>query len=287
MGYLKIPNLHSNRTILLFRECWALQKIHGTSTHFGFNEERGLFFFSGGEKHENFIKLFDHDFLRSKFEELGLTNITIYGEGYGGKQQGMKDIYGPDLKFVAFDVKIGDRWLCVPEAERFCTQFNVEFVHYWRTSTNTDMLNMLRDVSSMQAIRNGMGPGKPEEGIVLRPIIELTGNNGKRIICKHKRDDFRETLSKRKVTQTEEEIAVLEKTNEIVDEYCVPMRLSHVLGKIPDPSEKDIPQIIHDMVEDIRIEAEGEVVWNKYLRKAIGKRTVELFKQYLANKLKN
>ncbi len=33
MGYLHIDNLYKNQTIRLFRECYALEKVHGTSAH--------------------------------------------------------------------------------------------------------------------------------------------------------------------------------------------------------------------------------------------------------------
>lgn len=44
MGYLHIDNLYKNRDILLFRECWALEKVHGTSAHYadGPSAERQL-----------------------------------------------------------------------------------------------------------------------------------------------------------------------------------------------------------------------------------------------------
>ena len=33
MGYRHIDNLYKNQDILLFRECFALEKIHGTSAN--------------------------------------------------------------------------------------------------------------------------------------------------------------------------------------------------------------------------------------------------------------
>lgn len=32
MSYLHIPNLYKDQTILLLRECFALEKVHGTRT---------------------------------------------------------------------------------------------------------------------------------------------------------------------------------------------------------------------------------------------------------------
>ena len=63
MSYMHISNLYRERDILLFKECYAMEKIHGTSAHISFTPSlkpgtEQLNFFSGGEKHENFIKLF-------------------------------------------------------------------------------------------------------------------------------------------------------------------------------------------------------------------------------------
>ncbi len=51
--------------------------------------------------------MWDTEDLKKKFLETGLEEVTIYGEGFGGKMQGMSDTYGKELRFVAFDVKIG------------------------------------------------------------------------------------------------------------------------------------------------------------------------------------
>lgn len=33
MSYMHIDNLYKSQTLLMFRECYALEKIHGTSAH--------------------------------------------------------------------------------------------------------------------------------------------------------------------------------------------------------------------------------------------------------------
>ena len=57
--------------------------------------------------------MFDENFLKEKFKEIGIDKIIVYGEAYGGKQQGMRATYGDKLKFIVFDVKIYDRFLSV------------------------------------------------------------------------------------------------------------------------------------------------------------------------------
>jgi len=78
-------------------------------------------------------------------------------------------------------------------------KLGLEFVYYVKTTTDLVELDKQRDSDSVQAVRNGMGTGKLREGIVIRPLVELTKNNGERIICKYKCDTFSETKTTRKI----------------------------------------------------------------------------------------
>lgn len=153
-----------------------------------------LSYFSGGEKHDNFVKLFNEQELLTKFTAGGFPvdrEVTIFGEAYGGKCQGMSATYGKSLKFVAFDVQVGDVWLDVPKAEKVCQDLGIEFVFYkqcrltkvvknlnlmtatnsgdehvdWMANepervcsveTNLSEIDAERDAPSMQACRNGI-----------------------------------------------------------------------------------------------------------------------------------
>lgn len=291
MAYMHIDNLYKNQDILQFKECYAMEKIHGTSAHiaFGIGEnfpsKNPIRFFSGGSKHETFVKIFDSKKLIEKFKALGVDKIVIYGEAYGGKCQGMRDTYGDTLKFVAFEVKIGTKWLAVPQAEEIVKSLGLEFIHYVKIPTTLEALDKERDSESIQAIRNGIGKGKKREGIVLRPLTEVVKNNGTRIMAKHKRDDFRETKTARKVVD-KDKLKILKKAREIAEEWVTPMRLNHVLDKIENSSMTKMREIIGRMVEDVRREGEGEMVWNKIVQKAIGQKTAFMTKEYFKNKFK-
>jgi len=170
MGYLHIENLYrpQAQTILLFRECYALEKIHGTSAHISFTftisheipEGRWIpSFFSGGESNTKFVSLFDQEKLLAAVNDLGTPKdqvITVYGEAYGGSQQGMSHTYGKQLKFIVFDVQVGENWLNVPDAEDVAKKLGLEFVHYEKVSTDLSVLDAFRDRPSIQAIRNGV-----------------------------------------------------------------------------------------------------------------------------------
>jgi hypothetical protein len=288
MGYMKIQNLYkpTAQDILLFKECYAMEKIHGTSAHIKFSPAQGLCFFSGGVSHEQFVALFNKDELKRLYTKADLpidVEVVIYGEAYGGSCQKMSNVYGKDLKFIVFDVTIGDNWLTVPNAEDVATKLELEFVYYQKIPTDLELIDKARDKPSVQAQRNGMGE-QWSEGVVLRPLIEVIKSNGKRVICKHKREEYRETKTKREVTS--EQLKVLEDANAIADEWVTEMRLQHVLDKLDGPHDMTIMrQLIPAMLEDIKREAEGEIVWNKAVSSAITKRTAEIMKNLLNSRL--
>ena len=300
IGYLHISNLFKERDILLFRRCFAMEKIHGTSAHLKFKRTYGtasdegtakidthLTYFSGGENHTNFVALFNEEALKTAFQAMGVEEVTIYGEAYGGKCQGMRETYGDKLRFIVFDVQVGDCWLNVSKAEKVALDFGLDFVFYEEIDTEIAALDAARDRDSTQAIRNGCGPGKKAEGVVLRPLIELTKNNGDRIIIKHKRDDFSERKSNPKVTDAAK-LAVLASAQAVSEEFVTDMRLTHVLDKIPAERQvlENMKGIIDAMVEDVLREGAGEFTDTKEVRASIGVATAKLFKKRLQESLR-
>lgn len=289
MSYLHIENLYRSRDILLFKQCYAMEKIHGTSAHILWRPAVPdmLILFSGGEKHARFAALFDEAGLRAYFAASASAravedDIVIYGEAYGGSQQGMSKTYGDKLRFVAFDVQIDGHWLSVPDAERFVTAAGLEFVPYVEIETTPEALDTARAADSVQAVKNGMGPGHKREGIVLRPLIEVTKNNGERIIAKHKNDEFKETATARPLDV--EKLKVLTAAAAIAEEWVTATRLTHVLDKLPQPhGVRDTPAVISAMLEDVLREGKDEIKIDDAhaLRAAIGRRTVQLFKAQL------
>ncbi len=282
MGYMHIDNLYKNQDILMFKECYALEKIHGTSAHVAWKDKK-VSYFAGGCSHENFLKLFDETALSAAFDALCLPNVTVYGEAYGGKLQGMKATYGDKLRFIAFDVQVDDNWLAVPQAEDVCKKLGIEFVDYVKISTSLEDIDHQRDKESTQAIRNGIGPCKAREGVVLRPIVEVKKNNGERIMSKHKRDEFAERQNV-PVVADPAKLKALADAQAIADEWVTAMRLNHVLDKLG--CSNDITKtgdVVKAMVEDVMREGAGEIVDSKEARTAIGRKTSEVFKQHIKN----
>lgn len=288
MGYMHIDNAYKKPHFLqLFKTVYCLEKIDGTSCHIKLSPQE-IRFFSGCIKQKQFEAIFDKDEIKRKYDELN-NNCTylIYGEGYGGKVQGMSKTYGVETKFCAFDVKFSKgenngHWMNVPEAENFVKSFGFDFVYYEKVDNTLEEWNRIRDLPSQQAIKNGIGNDKISEGVVIRPIYECFDQWGDRYILKHKKDAWRETTKTREVDSSK--LEVLTEANDIAMEWVTEMRLTHVLDKLNNPSDicktKDV---IVSMIEDVKRESSGEVVWSKNVEKAIGSFTAKLFKERLRN----
>jgi hypothetical protein len=296
MSYMHIENLYRDNRILKFRECWAMEKIHGTSAHVKFRYDNGkvqITFYSGGANSAEFIALFNVETLETNYRAqpfftpgTGDTpgkapTVTVYGEAYGGKMQRMADTYGPKLRFVAFEVEINERFLSVPEAHHFANALGFEFVHYEMTPTDIPALEKLRDAPSVQAKRNGIEGDKLREGIVLRPPFEFdyAGDRG-RCIVKFKGDAFAERIHQPKVKPgTALEFAENQKAEEVAREWVTEMRLDHVLDAFPGATIQDTGKIISAMAEDVARESKGEIEFTEAVRKKICQTAAVMFKR--------
>lgn len=291
MGYMHITNLYrpEAQVILDLRRVYAMEKVHGTSAHISYDAEQGdrLHFSSGGSSHASFTAIFDQPALLAAFAALGHPKVVVFGEAYGGKQQGMSKTYGPNLCFIVFEVKIGDSWLSVPNAHDVSNKLGLEFVPYELVDCTLSTLDQERDRPSIVAERRGMGTDKKREGIVIRPTVELWLANGERLMAKHKGEEFQERQNQPAPDVDPTKRVVLEAAQAIADEWVTPMRLEHVLDKLPDATDmKHTPIVIKAMVEDVYREAAGEVIESKEATAAIGKKAAALFKAHVQTKFR-
>jgi len=283
MGYRHIDNLYKNQTILQFRECYATEKIHGTSAHIAWKDGR-MTLFPGGCKLSVFETCFDLVDLEMRIRAMEKESMTIFGEQYGGKQQGMSAHYGADPKFVAFEVRIGDYWLDVPRSEAVAVGLGLEFVPYERIPCTLEAIDRERDRDSIVAIRRGMGPGHKREGVVLRPITEWIHQSGNGTIrVKHKRDDLRETATPRKVGDDP-----LERQEgwAAAQEWVTAERMRHVCDHLVaelghDLTERDTQAVIEAMIADVLREGGSEVANNRATRRAVGGAAVMAYRQWM------
>lgn len=296
MSYTHIENLYKDTAALdLFREVYALEKIHGTSAFVVWDRETDALVFSPGSgSRVLFEAMFDHNLIREVLAQQGRTT-TIHGEYYGGSCHKMSDTYGRTPKFVVFDIKVRgadregtpkDCWLSVPQMDELARALGLEVVFWEKIPCTIEAINAARDADSVQAVRNGMGPGHRREGVVLRPLIELTKNNGERVLFKHRYEKFRERASLEPdlaAKQARQDLLV--DASAIAEEWVVPMRLAHVLDKIQPPvsGRQDIKRVLQAMVEDVTREAEGEASIDDFAVKAIERRTANMFLEHLNN----
>ena len=196
----------------------------------------------------------------------------------------MSNTYGKELKFIAFEVSIDDNWLNVPNAHDVATKLGFEFVDYLKGPATLEFANEQRDRPSVQAVRNGITEPRIREGVVIRPLIELTKTNGERIMAKHKGESFCETKTPREVDP--EKLKVLEDAREVAEEWVTARRLEHVMDKLsPDGKEltiTDTRQIIGAMIQDIRAESTGEIIWSPEVAKSIGRLSAAFFKRAIS-----
>jgi hypothetical protein len=285
MGYADIENLYKNQEVLLFKEVFALEKIHGTSANISWKDSN-LTFFSGGEPHSKFVALFDQEALREKFLATGEPEIKVHGEAYGGKCQGMSETYGKELKFCAFDVKVGEAWLSVPQADELARSLGFEFVAYDLIPATLEALDAHRALPSVQAKRNGIVEDKVREGDVLRPPLEIRKNCGSRIVAKYKNAEFEETTKPRKVIDGAA-LAVLQEANAIATEWVTAMRLTHVLDALAgthgrEMKIEDTGLVIKAMLADIKKESTGEITWSAEAEKVVTRTAAVAFKSRIS-----
>lgn len=289
MGYLSIENLYRKpQWLQMFKMCYITQKSHGTSSNLEFktneNSEPEIRFFSGGADHYQFTALFNKEKLLNIYKEHYLgKHLFLYGEALGGRLQGMKHTYGDQLDFFAFDARLDDKWLDVPHCKHIADLFEQKFVFHKLIENTIENLDFYRDFPSQIAVLKDLGDDRKEEGIVIRPIYEMFDRNGGRHICKHKRSDFAEVRSPREVDPNREQ--EIFRGQVVAEEFVLPMRLNHILDKHPEFTDlKDIPKVIAAMVEDLQKECNDEIEWSKDVMKAIGTKTVLLFKEILNKK---
>ena len=292
MGYMSIDNLYKDQRVLLFKEVWATEKIHGTSawiTYKGEETPQKLQYHSGGAKFESFTSLFDEQKLLNKMIEIfGNKTVRLHGEHYGGKIQKMKTTYGDKNLFVMFDILVGDSWLSFDKVQELGIKLDIEVVNGIIVPATIEALNVVRDTHSIQAVRNGIETPMSREGIVIRPLVEMCDNSGKRIIAKYKGESFMETKTSRDVSP--EKLKMLEDAELIADEWVTPMRLTHVLDKLELSMTTDITKmrdVIAGMIADVEKESTDEAIINQDAKKYIGKKTAQLFKEHLNSMIKS
>lgn len=183
------------------------EKVDGTNIRIGFN--RGLRVQSGVEfagRSDNatipgpLMRYLGDTFTPELFEKSDLSDIILFGEGYGPKIQGGGK-YRDDHSFVLFDVKIGSFWLTRPNVNDVANKLGIEFVPTIGYGTLYDGISLVKANAWTKAgvIQPPKNPDYMQsawgdfeaEGIVARPSVPMFDRKGERIITKIKAVDFR------------------------------------------------------------------------------------------------
>jgi hypothetical protein len=186
------PEVLKNRTYSLLKTWHWTEKIDGTNIRVIWKDGKLTM---GGKTdnaqiHADLIKwLYENitpDSMRASFEA-DVTDVVVYGEGYGaGIQKGGGD-YSPIKKLIVFDVLVGGKWW-----------LNYEAVCDVAGKLALDVVPSFGEMPLEEAaafVRAGfkskVGNGnKDAEGLVGRPLETLFDKKGHRLITKIKTKDF-------------------------------------------------------------------------------------------------
>lgn len=115
-------------------------------------------------------------------------NAVIYGEGYGGKIQKGSSTYGPEQRFIAFDVMVDGVYWSETAYRNVCGALGIDSAPLIDICSIGDMIEKCRN-----GIKSSFGDFEAE-GVVGRPPVELLDSRGNRIITKMKCRDFRNAV---------------------------------------------------------------------------------------------
>lgn len=166
----------------------------GLANGFGFSGEEHLHYgppileFRGktdkaqriNDLYDNLGEMFTEDKMREVFSE---TEACLYGEGYGAGINKGGD-YRDDKGFILFDIRIEHFWLKREDLEEIARTLEIPIVPRIDRCTLCEAVELVRDGFDSQ-----MRATAPE-GIVCKPIVDLTNRQGKRIVVKIKGKDF-------------------------------------------------------------------------------------------------
>lgn len=280
--YSSIDNLRSKivgflqRTELIDMPWEVSEKIHGANFGVHIDKENQITFSRRSailEEGENF---FNYQKLAPELEKCILqlkkiipfsltSEVSVYGELFGGgfykdQVQGAKRVqsgveYHPDIKFMAFDVKVNDKFLTARDSYLALTKAGFDKAPVIKICKNFDeVLQMNPNFKSMVPQYYGLTCEEDNlaEGYVIKPALhEGVLGNGKRIILKNKREGFSERKGKKHtprviVTMSDNDSKVYQE----VSRYINDNRLNNVLSKEGTLQGKDFPRVVGLLLQD-------------------------------------
>lgn len=195
----------------------AQEKIHGANFSFHYNGSEHKQAKRSGFCDENFfncqavlkyrlsVELIYRYLVEHKVLNQG-EQLVIFGELFGGKfnkqkepnaktVQGTGADYHPDNEFMAFDIKVNDKFLPFIDVESLCKGFKLPLAPVVAYGDFKEMMELNNEFDTFVPEDFGLERLKDNtaEGLVIRPYIdERTLENGTRILIKSKNSKFSE-----------------------------------------------------------------------------------------------
>lgn len=117
------------------------------------------------------------------------VECIIFGETYGKGMQKPGGRYCKDrLKFICFDIRVGNVWLKRDAVEDICKKLDIDVVPYLGEMTLDEAIEKVKQGFLSQVSED---PTLEAEGVVLRAPLGMLDRMGRRIITKVKTADFR------------------------------------------------------------------------------------------------
>jgi len=199
--------------------------------------------------------------------------LVIYGELFGGNIQ--KEVEYGEKDFKAFDVVIDGQPVQKQSAINIADSCGIEFVPVIHTGTLAECLTLSNTFKSTLT-PEGYKEENTSEGLVIEPVEPNWFNNGSRIYFKNKTEGFSEKKRKPKehiVFELSDEESEL--MNELLT-YNTIQRVSNVISKIGQVTNKDFGKILglttQDLLEEFTKETEqdpkqiAESNWKSFLK---------------------
>lgn len=117
-----------------------------------------------------------------------LSQVCLYGEGYGDKIQKGGNYIPDGTSFILFDCRIGHWWLTRDSLVQLAEHFSIPIVPIIGEGTLAQGIEHCRKGFKSVIAHN---TEYDAEGLVLKPKVELFNRQGRRVITKLKYKDFR------------------------------------------------------------------------------------------------
>lgn len=152
--------------------------IYGKTYKANLNSDTHQLLLSTHEKLKQFVSASNLDFCQ----------VAFFGELYGYKIQSGGHYIPDGFGFCLFDVYIDGNWQPQDNVKQIAEQYEISSAPLVNTHNLHDWLVRIREGEYAESI---LHPGARNEGVILRPQIELRDRCGHRIISKLKYVDFK------------------------------------------------------------------------------------------------